>query len=124
MTEIVEPLRLADTLYSRDITSQETNDRVFLPHLTLTEKSKVLLDAIEDRLMTNPSDFWAVVATLEADIALKTIGVQLTCAYGKYRCMCVCFVYVHACMHMCMHVCLFACLCMHTNYVVLSVLCV
>ena len=112
MTEIVEPLRLADTLYSRDIISQETNDRVFLPHLTLTEKSKVLLDAIEDRLMTNPSDFWAVVATLEADIALKTIGVQLTCAYGKYR-VYVCVFCVCACMHAHVYACMFVCVSVH-----------
>ncbi len=84
MTGIAEPLRLSDKLYSSDIISQETNDRVFLPVHTATEKNRVLLDAIEARLKTNPSDFWTLVATLEEDTVLKTLAGRLRSTYRKY----------------------------------------
>ncbi len=84
MTGIAEPLQLSDKLYSNDIISQETNDRVFLPVHTTTEKNRVLLDAIEARLKINPSDFWTLVATLEEDTVLKTLAGRLRSTYRKY----------------------------------------
>ena len=83
MTGIMEPLRLADKLYSNDIISQETNERVFLQSLTPTEKNRVLLDAIEARLKVNPPDFWTLLVTLDADTVLKIFADRLRSSYRK-----------------------------------------
>ena len=83
MTAIVDALPLANTLYSKFIIPESTMNRVVVSCLAKEEKNVALLDAIEARLQTNPSDFWTLVAILEADPILKIFANKLRESYCK-----------------------------------------
>ena len=83
MRGIVEPLTLANDLYSNDVISEGTKNRIVVPSLTKEEKNIALLDAIEARIQTNPSDFWTLVTVLKADTVLCTFATKLRETYCK-----------------------------------------
>ena len=60
-------------------------NRVSVPCLTKEEKNVALLVAIEARLQTNPSDFWTLVAVLEADPILQIFADKLKESYCKLK---------------------------------------
>ena len=82
MIAITEPLPLAYQLYSRDVISEEVKDKMLLP-ITKGEKNMALLDAIEARIRTKPSDFWTLVTVLGTDIVLCTFATRLRETYCK-----------------------------------------
>ena len=61
---ITEPDILANSLYSKKIISKETLDEMMLVSLTNGKKNIILLNAVEARIRTNPSDFLTVLAVL------------------------------------------------------------
>ena len=58
-------------------------NRVVVPSLTKEEKNMALLGAIEARLKTHPSDFWTLVAVLEAEPILQIFAAKLRESYCK-----------------------------------------
>ena len=72
-------------LYSNDVIPEATKNRVVVPSLTKEEKNMALLDAIEARIRTNPSDFWTLVTVLGKDIVLCTFATRLRETYRKCK---------------------------------------
>ena len=85
MRGIVEPLMLTNDLYSNDVIPEGAKDRVILPSLTKQEKNMALLDAIEARIQTNPSDFRTLVTVLGKDAVLCTFATKLRETYCKCK---------------------------------------
>ena len=82
LTAIVEPLILANHLYSKKIISWETLDRI-KALLSTSEKSLALLDATEARIRTHPTDFVTLIAILDQDSLLCIFAESLRHSYSK-----------------------------------------
>ena len=80
---ITDSLILANNLYSSNIISRETLDRVKLPTLTPNEKKMELFDAIEARIQTNPSDFGTLCDILKSDPLLCIFAERLQQSYRE-----------------------------------------
>lgn len=83
LTAIVDPLILANHLYSKRIISRETLDRVTVPVLTTSERTFILLDATEVRIRTHPTDFVTLLAVLGHDSCLCIFAERLRHSYSK-----------------------------------------
>ena len=81
---ITEPLILANSLYSKWIISRETLDEMMLVSLTNSKKNFILLDAVEARIRTNPSDFLTILAVLGHDPHLCVYAERLKNSYCEY----------------------------------------
>ena len=78
---ISDPLILANSLYSKRIISRETLDQTLLPSLTVSNKNFILLDAIEARFRTHPSDFLTLLTILDHDAHLCIFAEGLRNSY-------------------------------------------
>ena len=74
-------LELASHLYAKDIIPRATVSTVSVVAKTKEEKNMALLDAIEARVLTNPSDFNALLDVLEADTVLHIFASRLRNSY-------------------------------------------
>ena len=81
---ITESLITANSLYSKRIISRQTLDEIMLVSLTNSKKNFILLDAIEARIRTNPSDFLTVLAVLGRDPHLCVFAERLKNSYCEY----------------------------------------
>ena len=72
---------LANRLYSHKIICWETKDRIMLPSLTGSEKNFILLDAVESRIRTNPSDFFNVLTILDREPHLCVFAERILNSY-------------------------------------------
>ena len=79
---IVDPLILANHFYSKKIISRETLKQITELSLTVSNKNVILLNAVEARIRTHPSDFLILLAILENDVHL------CICAEGLRNCYC------------------------------------
>ena len=72
---------VAVKLYSKEIISENTRDKVFLPILTKLEKNGILLTAVEDAIKTQPQVLLALLDILNefkpADLIAQKIRQQL-----------------------------------------------
>ena len=80
---VTDSLILADNLYSYNVISRETLDRVKLPTLTPNEKKMELFDAVEARIQTNPSDFGTLCDILRSDPLLCIFAERLQQSYRE-----------------------------------------
>ncbi|MCG8621877.1 MAG: hypothetical protein MJE68_07765 [Proteobacteria bacterium] len=83
LTAIVDPLILANHLYSKKIMSRETLDRVMVPVSTRSEKTLILLDAIEMRIRAHPTDFVTLLTIFGRDSCLCIFAERLRHSYSK-----------------------------------------
>ena len=81
---IIDPLILANSLYSKLIISRETLDEIMLVSLTNSKKNFILLDAVEARIRTNPSDFLTMIAVLGRDPHFCVYAERLKNSYCEY----------------------------------------
>ena len=79
---VSDPLILANSLYSKRIISRETLDQTLLPSLTISNKNFILLDAIEARIRTHPSDFLTLLTILDQDACLCIFAERLRNSYS------------------------------------------
>ena len=79
---IADPEGLASSLYSENIICRETLDEVKLDNTT-RRKNSILLDAVESRLRTNPSDFSTFSAILSNDPHLSVFADKLEKYYTE-----------------------------------------
>ena len=70
LVAIVDPLILANHLYSKKIISRETLEQIMELSLTISNKNIILLNAVEARIRTHPSDFFVLLAILRSDAHL------------------------------------------------------
>ena len=87
---ITDPLFLANALYSKNIISRETLDNV-LPPTPVNVMKVILLNAIEARIRTHPSDFLILLAILGRDSQLCIFAEGIRNSY------CKCSTIIHAC---------------------------
>ena len=80
---IVDPLILANHLYSKKIISRETLKEIMDLPLTVSNKNVILLDAVEVRIRTHPSDFLILLAVLESDAHLCVYAEGLRSSYSE-----------------------------------------
>ena len=83
LTAIVDPLILANHLYSKRIISRETLDRVMVPVLTLSERTLILLNATEVQIRTHPTDFITLLTIFSQDSCLCIFAERLRHSYSK-----------------------------------------
>ena len=79
---ITDPLFLANALYSKNIISRETLDNI-LPPTPVNVMKVVLLNAIEARIRTHPSDFLILLAILGRDSQLCIFAEGIRNSYCK-----------------------------------------
>ena len=79
---IADPEGLASSHYSENIICRETLDEVKLDNTT-RKKNLILLDVVESRLRTNPSDFSKFCAILGSDPHLSVFAVKLEKYYTE-----------------------------------------
>ena len=87
---IVDPLILANHLYSKKIISRETLNQITELSLTISNKNIILLNVIEARIRTHPSDFRILLAILEHNPHLCVYAEGLRnsyCEYLIFRCL-------------------------------------
>ena len=82
---VVEPLVLANHLYSKRIISWETLDEIKAEQTT-SKKTFALLDATEARIRTHPTDFLTLLAVLGQDSCLGIFAERLRHSYSKLAC--------------------------------------
>ena len=78
---VVDPLILANSLYSKKIISRETLKQIMELSLTFSNKNVILLDAVEARIRTHPSDFLILLAILGSDAHLCVYAEGLRNSY-------------------------------------------
>jgi hypothetical protein len=83
LTAIVDPLILANHLYSKRVISRETLDRVMVPVLTTSDKALILLNATEVRIRTHPTDFVTLLAIFGQDSCLCIFAERLRHSYSE-----------------------------------------
>ena len=71
----------ANRLYSHKIICCETKDRMMLPSLTGSEKNFILLDAVESRIRTHPSDFLTLLTILGREPHLCVFAERIKNSY-------------------------------------------
>ena len=81
---ITDPLVLANYFYSKRIISREKLNEIMLISLTDSKKNFILLDAIEARIRTNPSDFLTVLDVLGRDLLLCCFAERLRNSYCEF----------------------------------------
>ena len=81
---VVDPLILANQLYSQKVISRETLKQVIELPSTVSSKNVTLLDAVEVRIRAHPSDFLIVLAILERDPTLCIYAEGLRNSYSEY----------------------------------------
>ena len=81
---VVDPLILANHLYSKKIISRETLKQITELSLTVSNKTFVLLDAVEARIRTHSSDFLSLLAILGNDAHLCVYAERLWNSYCEY----------------------------------------
>ena len=87
MEKLMEAIQSADIpmvavkLYSKEIISENTRDKVFLPILTKLEKNGILLTAVEDAIKTQPQALLTLLDILNefkpADLIAQEMCQQL-----------------------------------------------
>ena len=81
---VVDPLILANSLYSKKIISRETLKQIMELSLTFSNKNVILLDAVEARIRTHPCDFLPLLAILGNDAHLCVYAEGLRNSYCEY----------------------------------------
>ena len=76
-------VQLANDLYAEGMISPATKSELLVPGKTKEERNVTLLDAIEARILTNPSDFNTLLGILEADILLCLFADKLRTSYHQ-----------------------------------------
>ena len=76
-------VQLANDLYVEGMISSATKSELLVAVKTKEERNMTLLDAIEARIVTNPSDFNTLLDILEADIVLCTFADKLRTSYRQ-----------------------------------------
>ena len=86
MLNLVHPTltSLANSLLTSFIIPEEVYHRVSNPNQTPLERSVTLLDCIEARISSVPSDFKKVVQILQSDSFLQTLADGLVQSYCEY----------------------------------------
>ena len=87
MEKLMEAIQSADIpmvtvkLYSKEIISENTRDKVLLPNLTKLEKNGILLTAVEDAIKTQPQVLLTLLDILNefkpADLIAQEMRQQL-----------------------------------------------
>ena len=81
---VADPLILANSLYSKRIISRETLEQVKVQSFTVSDKNFILLEAVEARIRTHPSDFLILLAILGNDAHLCVYAEGLRNSYCEY----------------------------------------
>lgn len=68
----------------KDLLPESTKERVQLPSLSRMERSVLVLDAIEARIMDNPGIFHTFITVLQKDTVLQKFAGNLIESYRKY----------------------------------------
>ena len=76
-------VQLANELYAEGIISSATKNELLVAVKTKEARNMTLLDAIEARIQTNPSDFNTLLGILEADTILCTFAEKLRTSYHQ-----------------------------------------
>ena len=84
LPSIGSSLSLVNTMYATEIITRSTLDEVTTT-LGVSQEMKclVLLNAVEDRIKTDPAAFTAFVSALQSEPALEEMGRQLLRSYRK-----------------------------------------
>ena len=81
---IQDPDGLALKLYSKKMITRAVRDNAVMATLTKQQKSTILLQAIESKLETDPSDFTTLIAVLQSDPTLMPVATRMIQMYrGK-----------------------------------------
>ena len=68
----------------KDLLPEATKEKMLLPNLSRMERSVVVLDAIEARIMTNPGIFHTFITVLQKDTVLQRFAGSLIDSYRKF----------------------------------------
>ena len=74
---------LLNNLTCKDLLPESTKERAQLPNLSQTERSVVVLDAIEAQIMTNPEIFHIFVTVLQKDVVLQKFAGGIVESYRE-----------------------------------------
>ena len=74
---------LLNYMTCKDLLPESTKERVQLPSLSRMERSVVVLDAIEARIMSNPGIFHTFITVLQKDSVLQRFAGSLIESYRK-----------------------------------------
>ena len=75
---------LLNYMTCKDLLPEATKEKVLLPNLSRMERSVVVLDAIEARIMTNPGIFHTFITVLQKDTVLQRFAGSLIDSYRKF----------------------------------------
>lgn len=68
----------------KDLLPESTKERVKMPSLSRMERSVLVLDAIEARIMDNPGIFHTFITVLQKDAVLQGFAGSLIESYRKF----------------------------------------
>ena len=83
MIAISSSPRLVNQLYADDVITTPVRNKLSVMGLSKDEKNMILLNAVEDKIETDPSAFKAFVSALQSEPALDEMARQLLHYYRK-----------------------------------------
>ena len=99
---IQDPDGLALELYSEKMITRAVRDNAVMTTLTKQQKSTVLLQAIESKLETDPSDFTTLITVLQSDPTLMSLATRMIQMYrGKVWQSILCCISISSCNLVC-----------------------
>ena len=82
---ITDPGRLAFELYSKDLISRDLRREAELPTISVPQRNRILLSAVEDQIITSPaSKFKVFLGILHGEPSLRHLATMLEVALRKY----------------------------------------
>ena len=104
---IQDPDGLALKLYSKKMITRAVREDTLVAMLSKQRKSTILLQAIESKLRTDPSDFTTLIAVLQSDPTLMSLATRMGQMYsGKvWQSILLCCISISSCNLVCLDHC-------------------